>query len=820
MTKSVTLTIDGKSVTVPQGTLIVDAAKRVGIDIPVFCYHPKLKPVGMCRMCLVEIARPLIDRASGEPLRDAEGRPKLQFAPKLETACTTPVAEGMVVITASDKVKAVRKDIIEFILTSHPLDCPVCDKGGECPLQNLTMMHGVGESRFLYDDKIHLAKHVPLGELIYLDRERCIQCGRCVRFQDEIVGEPVIGFFNRGRRLEIVTYSTPGFDSIFSGNTTDICPVGALTTSDFRFGARPWELKHTASICSHCPVGCNLTFDVRREAAAGGRIVIKRAMPRQNEAVNEIWLCDKGRFGYHYTEAAERLTTPLIRRNGELTPADWEEALSLVADRFRAAAHGLTILAGGRLPNEDLFNLRRMAEAVGGRTLLDTYMAGGDLTASLGVSPGTNLGDLGPDSAILIVACDLYHEAPLWYLRLKQAAERGATLIIANARPTRLEQYARHVVRYAYGHEAESITALLSANDQPAARAVASAENLLVFFGSDGLGLEGSHALAAACANLLMATGHTNRPNNGLIAVWPRANDQGAWEMGFRPPLADSWTAASAAYIVAADPFGDDPAFSLPPATFLVVQELFLTATARRADVVLPAQAFTEREGTFTSGERRVQRFYPATPPIAGPRPDYVITAQIGQRMGLALEARTPALVFTQLAAQLPAYAGLSHRKLAESADQWPAVGQGLRQRGLYFSGTAYENKQGIGISLPLSPAAVTAASLPDLRLPDEGLLAVPITRIYDRGQTLLPSKLLHQRIGQAWVALHPADAERLGLAANSLALLRLGGADYTLIVHLDERVPAGVALVPRSMGVPLRRPSPVELQPVEVVAS
>src|SRR5512139_3019291 len=285
MAKSVNLTINGKQVTVSEGTLIVNAAKKIGIDIPVFCYHPKMEPVGMCRMCLVDIGRPVIDRATGEVVREADGSPKIQFGPKLETACTTPVSEGMVVIDESPKVRAGRKDILEFLLTSHPLDCPICDKGGECPLQNLTMAHGPGISRFEYDEKMHLAKRVPLGELIILDRERCIQCARCVRFQTEIVDDPVIGFNNRGRSWEIITSSDPGFDSYFSGNTTDICPVGAQTTADFRFGARPWEMQATASICSHCPVGCNMTYSVRREAKTGGEVVIKRAMPRQNEAV-------------------------------------------------------------------------------------------------------------------------------------------------------------------------------------------------------------------------------------------------------------------------------------------------------------------------------------------------------------------------------------------------------------------------------------------------------------------------------------------------------------------------------------------------------
>ncbi len=336
MIKMVTLTIDTQQVTVPAGTLVVDAAKKIGKDIPVFCYHPKMEPVGVCRMCLVEIGRPVIDRGTGQPVMNEDGTPKIGFGPKLETACTTPVSEGMLVRTTSEAVKASQKEVVEFLLTSHPLDCPVCDKGGECPLQNLTMEHGPGQSRFLFNEKLRLEKHVPLGDLIFLDRERCIQCARCIRFESEIADDSVLSFYNRGRRTEIVTHSNPGFDSIFSGNTTDICPVGALTTADFRFGARPWDLTPAASVCNQCPVGCNLTYNVRREARSGGQMVIKRAMPRQNEQVNEIWICDKGRFGYHFAEAETRLSQPLVRKDGQLTPVSWDEALDLAAAKSKA----------------------------------------------------------------------------------------------------------------------------------------------------------------------------------------------------------------------------------------------------------------------------------------------------------------------------------------------------------------------------------------------------------------------------------------------------------------------------------------------------
>ncbi|MCB0171800.1 MAG: (2Fe-2S)-binding protein, partial [Anaerolineae bacterium] len=264
MSDKVTLTIDGVQVTVPKGTLIVEAAKQIDNEIPVFCYHGKMDPVGMCRMCLVEVGQPAIDRATGKPELDQDGNPVVRFFPKPMTACTTTVSEGMVVkVDTSEAAVDDRKAVLEFLLTSHPLDCPVCDKGGECPLQDLTVRHGPGNSRFDYEDKQHFPKRYPLGDLIVLDMERCIICARCVRFQQEIAFDPVLAIENRGRRAHIVSYSKPGFDSHYSGNTTDICPVGALTTRDFRFGARAWEMINVPSLCNHCGVGCNTVLGTR-----------------------------------------------------------------------------------------------------------------------------------------------------------------------------------------------------------------------------------------------------------------------------------------------------------------------------------------------------------------------------------------------------------------------------------------------------------------------------------------------------------------------------------------------------------------------------
>jgi NADH-quinone oxidoreductase subunit G len=843
MSKLVTLTIDGKEVTVPVGTLVVDAAKKIGIDIPVFCYHPKMEPVGMCRMCLVEIGRPMYDRGTGEILKEADGAPKIQFGPKMETACTVQVSEGMVVIGMSDEVKAARNEIVEFILTSHPLDCPICDKGGECPLQNLTMSYGPGKSRFLYDDKIQMDKHVPLGDLIFLDRERCIQCGRCVRFQDEIAGDPVIGFFNRGRSLEIITWSEPGFDSYFSGNTTDICPVGALTTADFRFGARPWELGATASICPHCPVGCNITFNVRREAKADGDIVIKRVMPRQNEEVNEIWICDKGRFAYHYAEDPTRLKEPLVRGEGGLEPASWDDALELVANKIQIIGDELLMLGTGRLSNEDLFNLNQLASHVGGRAALYTHMAGGDLVAQVGVGEGTNFANLGEGSVILVVACDLEEEAPIWWLRVKQAVKRGATLIVANPRTTKADRYTTHIIRYEYGDETTTVLAMANAlstkrpdigetapgdaalreSIKTAALLFSEAENSIAIYGSEGVGLDASQSLSQACANLLMVTGHSGKANNGLIAVWPRANDQGAWDIGLRPigDLQAVINDSSALYVVAADPIGDDYSLveAFQSAEFVVVQDLYLTETAKLADVVLPPQSFIEREGTYTSGERRVQRFYPAVPSRPGTRPDYAIIGEISKRMGFEAESRVPARVLAQISDQLADYAGINYRVLAQVTEQWPIIGRG----DLYYGGTAYENKQGLGVQL--TPASQRGEAVPlswpelldtKFSVPEGDLLAVPFTRLYDRGRAVSMSKLLQTRIPNPYILTHPDSIK--GAMQGAQMLLDLNGEEYLVEAHLDATLPTNVVLVPRSMGIQLSDPSAASLKNVEVV--
>ncbi len=814
MEKRISLTIDGRPLNVPAGMNLVDAAKTVGIDIPVFCHHPKLKPVGMCRMCLVDIGRPQIDRATGAPVLNEDGTPKIVFGPKLETACTTPVSEGMVVWGATEKVMKARKEVIEFLLTSHPLDCPVCDKGGECPLQNETMAFGACDSRFLIDEKSHAQKHYPLGELISLDRERCIQCARCIRFEEQIADDPVLGFSNRGRAMQIVSYSEPGFDSIFSGNTTDICPVGALTTNDFRFGARAWEMKHYPSICTQCAVGCNITYDVRREAHSSGKTVIKRVMPRQNEEVNEIWICDKGRFTHSFLESKERLTQPLVRRNGELVPVSWDEALKIASDNIKASGTNMLSLVSGKLCLEDLYAAKSLSAHIGGKLSLYSTMGGGEWTTRVGMNPGSNLSDLQKGSTILVFGSDLHEEAPLWWLRVKEAAERGVTLVLASARLNRLAKFATHSVTYTYGEEEKALRELFEGTTE-ITKSITQAQNLVVFFGSDGMGLSQTTALAGLIAEGLVKTEHFGRPNNGLIAVWPNANDQGAYELGLLPDssLIEDISSAMGLYVMACDPAGDDPALlnALQKTGFVIVQDLFLTETAKLADVVLPVQASAERDGSLISGERRAQKFTAAVPAPKDTQADFAILSALLENLGGYALPAEPAEIFAQLSREEAVFRTLSYDILGQIHEQWPRVGRNE----VYYGGTGYENSFGLGAILPPVTGEKELPRRARMSEPVKPLkaqwLALPVTKLYDPSVVLTLS-LLRDRISNEPISMNVEDAAAQNIEDGAEVTLKLAGNEYSVKVKVVSGQPKGTLLVARGFNLPLWQPAAVEL--------
>ncbi len=815
---TVTVFIDEKPYEVPAGMNLVQAVKEFAdTDVPVFCYHPKMKPVGMCRMCLVELGTPMHDRATGEAVME-NGQPKIGWNPKLQTACTSNVSEGLRVRTSSALVEDGRKNIVEFLLSSHPLDCPICDKGGECPLQNLTMEHGAGTSRMMFEDKIHLDKHVPLGDLIYLDEERCIQCGRCVRFQDEVVGDPVLGFHERGRTLQIVTVSDPPFDTYFSGNTTDICPVGALTTSDFRFGARPWELTNVPTICPHCPVGCNITASTRLDREAGGKTIIKRMMPRQNEAVNEIWMCDKGRFGHHFTRSQDRLMQPMIRRaGGAQMLSNWGEVLTAAAQAIKGAEGSVAALAGSGISNEDGYLLRQVVTAAGGVRLgmWKPTHAGAEIVAQVGVAVGTNLGELSGTrdkdgniveyDAILVIASDLEEEAPIWRLRVKQAADRGARVIVANARPTRMDDFASGTFRYDVGNAASTFAHGQVRDD------LAKARNLVIIAGAEGLTLEGSHALMQAAADFLTQTGHVGKVNNGLMATFPGANWMGLSYLGFTPQATHEIAANPPKVLIVAqaDVLYDDPTAAewLSKVETVISLSLFPDELTTHAAVALPVQSFAERDGSFTNGERRVQRFYTAHNPLGEALPMWTALSRILERVNDARPKLSAAAVMLEMTSAIPAFAGSRYTELSKVVRQSPDVGG----TDMYYGGTAYKNTGGLGVQIASAAesgsALASGVTMVDVEttavnVASGEVLIIPTTTLYNREQTFRPSaeNLMELRVPAPFVEVNAADAEKYAIADGDMVEISANGMSVRAKAHVNGAAPQGTILLPRNL--------------------
>lgn len=803
--KLVTITIDGTDYQVPAGRNLVDAAKdAAGNDIPVFCYHPKMSPVGMCRMCLVEQGSPERDPATREIVRLDDGSPKIRWMPKLQTACTQTVADGMVIRTNTDQVITARKNVLEFLLTSHPLDCPICDKGGECPLQNLTMAHGPGQTRMNYSDKQHLDKHVPLGDLIFLDEERCIQCARCVRFQDEIVGDDVLAFHERGRTLQIITNSDPGFDTYFSGNTTDICPVGALTTADFRFGARPWELTEVPSIDPWDAAGSNISLSTRLDRDFGGRAMIKRVMPRQNEWVNEIWISDKARFGHHFTRSEDRYTSPVV--NGKTV--SWVEATAAATDKIKAAGASVAVIAGSGASNEDLWALHQLVKGTSGTQFgaWPITHSGADLVAQVGVGTGTNLKNLAKGDVVLVIASDLEEEVPVWRLRIKRAHDQGATVIVANARKTRMDDFATVTARYESGKAAHWLSDLKSSASE-INKLVTEAANLIIIAGAEGLTLDGHRALMQAAANTLIGTSHFGRPNNGLMSTFPGANGVGQFYFGFTPEqsVAIAANPPKVLIIAQADIVADDPAAAtwLSKVETIISLSLLPDAVSKQyAKIVLPIQSFAERDGTFTNGERRVQRFYTAQGPVGESLPVWQIAGRIGEKLGQARAKLSASAVMKEISAFVPAFAGIDYRAVSKVEKQYPDIGGA----DLYYGGTAYANKGGLGVVIPTAAdrgEAVKAADvkLPEVPKPAKGeFMLIPATRLYNREAQFRPSTLVHPRVLSPYAEINSADAAKLGISSGDIVQISGGGAKVRVRAHVNGGAPEGSIVLPRHL--------------------
>ena len=658
---TINLTIDGREVPAAENTMLVDAAKHGDVEIPVFCYEPKLgQPVGACRMCLVEV----------------EGIPKLQ------TGCSTPVKDGMVVHTQSERVKTAQRAVVEFLLINHPLDCPVCDKGGECPLQDITFGWGPGISRFV-DPKRHFVKPLELSPTIAIDRERCILCYRCVRFSQEISEDNQLVLLERGAHSYVSSFDGHPYVAPFSGNIVELCPVGALTSRPYRFRARPWDVEDAGSVCTLCPAQCNVTLTVRDER-------VMRVLARENPEVDDGWLCDRGRFAYPALGGATRVTEPLLRDGGELRPVSWERALQEASAGLARAGARTGALVGGEATNEEGFLLARlMREGLdsphldsrrAGRLALELHRALNDPRLQARVS------DLEFAHAVLVLASDPIADAPILDLRLRKGARRhGTKLVHATAEDLR-ERSAELVAQLKeLGEEivilwGERLTA--GPDGEAQARALLELASTLALSETDGAGL--LEVPSATNGRGLREAGVLPNANPGLGAL---SGGEGRDAAGIAGGLRDG--ELSAVLLLESDPlpgpseaeWGDGELWeqALARAATVVAHASFLTEGVRAyANVVFPAQAYAEKEGTIVHADGRIQRLRPAVAHPGQTRAQWQVLVELASRLGLDLQVRSGSMASQQLFDAVPFYAGLTLDEIGGKGIRWqqrPAAG-------------------------------------------------------------------------------------------------------------------------------------------------
>jgi NADH-quinone oxidoreductase subunit G len=648
----VTLTVDGKQVRAPAGTLLIEACKTAGIEVPSFCYYPGLSLQGACRMCLVEIAK----------------------MPKLQTACTVPVSEGMVVTTQSETVRQARKAMLEFVLQNHPLDCPVCDAGGQCELQDATLTYGASESK-LIDFKNHREEQ-QWSPVVYFDRPRCIMCYRCVRVCGEGMDVWALGIANRNSAQLIMPNRQDHLECEECGMCIDICPVGALTSGAYRYKTRPWEMKHVGTICTHCGDGCTTTLGVR-PSPTGARII--RGSNRDKNGINGDFLCIKGRYAFDFIDHPDRLKQPMMRREGKLQPASWEEALSLVATRFQEVRDqyggaSIGVLGSTRTTNEEDYFLQKMARVVLCTNNIDHHRTADFPTFIRALGEATkataSMVDVFNAPAILLIGNDPTYQHPLlaWQIR-NNVRLHGARLYVINSRAIKLTRQAREFVQIGPGAEGRAVAVLAGEGTMPPTelggnqltalrRKLREEKDLIIVFGSElrGRDIETLVKFGSAISDCK------------FVCLADYANSRGAADMGLYPdllpgyrPLSDSrkfeevWGAAvpreqglnlpqmleaaaagklRALYVVGSNPVSRyKPELTSSLNTFLVVQDLFLTETASLADVVLPATCAYEKSGTFTNTCGDIQ-FIKKAGDVAGPKSDLEIMAHLAHKLG------------------------------------------------------------------------------------------------------------------------------------------------------------------------------------------
>jgi NADH-quinone oxidoreductase subunit G len=785
----VTFTIDGREVSAPENAMLVDAAKYGDVEIPVFCYEPKLgQPVGACRMCLVEI----------------EGIPKLQ------TGCSTPVKDGMVVHTQTARVHDAQRAVVEFLLINHPLDCPVCDKGGECPLQDITYGWGPGTSRFI-EPKRHFRKPLELSPLIAIDRERCILCYRCVRFSQEVSEDYQLVLSERGAHSYVGTFDGHPYVAPFSGNIIELCPVGALTSTAYRFRARPWDIEGAGTICTYCPSQCNVELTVRDDR-------VMRVLARDHEEVDDGWLCDKGRFAYQSTHVDERITQPLVREGDVLMPSTWEKALGAAAAALKKAGPTAAALAGGDTTNEEAFLLQRLfREGLGSGRLAGSpaRALAPELSRAL-ADPAlqATVPDLEFAHAVLVLDCDPVDDAPILDLRIRKGVRRnGVRLAVASARPGALDPNAETVLRYAPGAGEALLVGLDAAfgrdegNLGGAATAAGSnaatvrdlatwlsgaGEHVVILYGERLLsGPRGSEA-AQALLNLAARLGLAAHEGAGLLEIPSATNGRGIREAGFAATHGPGYAGvegspgegdASVLYLLHADPVRTEPdraawEGALAKATSVIAHASTLSDSLREhADVVFPAEAYAEKEGTLVHPDGRVQRLRPAIGRPgslgAGVRPGWQVIADVAERAGTDLGVLAGPMASAQLFDAVPFYAGLTLDAIGGRGVRWPA--------------------SGAAGALGATPWELTTLSVPPLTgAAQDGALRLGTWRSLWAGPEVDLSPALQFIRPRQVVELSPVDADKLGVRDGDEVEVGSNGTRVRGAARLRAAMPGG----------------------------
>ena len=825
---TVSITVNGRSFEAKPGELLIEAAERAGDYIPRFCYHPRMEPVGICRMCLVEVDGP----------RGAT----------LQPACYLKVTDGMSVVTDSEKVKKAQDGVLEFLLANHPLDCPVCDKGGECPLQDQSLAHGSGETRFI-EEKRHFVKPIEIGELVLLDRERCIQCARCTRFAAEVAGDAQISFSGRGDLIEVAPSPTQPFDSVFSGNTVQICPVGALTAKPYRFSARPWDLEQVESTCTTCAVGCRVAVQ-----SSGNRLT--RVLGVDSDPVNHGWLCDKGRFTLDSVDgneestdllsAATRLTEPMLRRNGELVSVSWSEALSAASKILHGEGSSLGVIGGSALTNEGAFAWERFARGVLRTENIDAQYGDGLDAELLQALPKATIDEAARACTVVTLTGDLREELPILFLRLRESAVRDKNSIVELAgRQTSLSNVAKSTITIRPGEAHLAAKALVSGTvpfDVLFTSEDISNAQKLIGENGDGVVFVVGRANVAEDASIVEAAIRTfaeNYPEAKFLVALRRSNVNGALDMGLSPGLhpgrrlntessgrdtisqlqAMASGEQKATLLLGGCLLGNiaDTSLALKAleASDIVVVSGHGGATLAYADVVLPASVSYERAGTVTNIEGRVSALTPKIVPPGSAWTDVAIASELaeeyGQSIGLDSVEETSKII--ESTTGYPAISVLTNASTDGEVVDSQEVSLRRSMDPMAFPGIRTVKSVGLGapsgattidtvVKGPRGNSAtlaqVDAGREIDAPSVDGYALRVNLTRrLYDNGIAVQGSSALHGLIEAPTFKLNHVDFERIG-AEDGVSVNAVGAnGTISVIIELDNNVPRGVVEVP-----------------------